>query len=83
MISDDEALPVDRPNLSKDYLAGKAPEDWIPLRKEGSTPKTASTCASEPGLPTSMSARSEVCSPMGLGSPSTNCCSRPVPNRCA
>lgn len=35
MISDDEALPVDRPNLSKDYLAGKAPEEWIPLRKEG------------------------------------------------
>ncbi len=35
MISDDEALPVDRPNLSKDYLSGKAPEDWIPLRKEG------------------------------------------------
>jgi len=35
MISDDEALPVDRPNLSKDYLAGKAPEDWIPLRTEG------------------------------------------------
>ncbi|AYG62459.1 FAD-dependent oxidoreductase [Rhizobium jaguaris] len=35
MISDDEAPPVDRPNLSKDYLAGKAPEDWIPLRSEG------------------------------------------------
>jgi NADPH-dependent 2,4-dienoyl-CoA reductase/sulfur reductase-like enzyme/nitrite reductase/ring-hydroxylating ferredoxin subunit len=34
MISDDEAVPVDRPNLSKDYLVGKAPEDWIPLRKE-------------------------------------------------
>jgi NADPH-dependent 2,4-dienoyl-CoA reductase/sulfur reductase-like enzyme/nitrite reductase/ring-hydroxylating ferredoxin subunit len=35
MFSDDESLPVDRPNLSKDYLAGTAPEDWLPLRKEG------------------------------------------------
>ena len=32
MISADEAPPCDRPNLSKDYLAGNAPEDWIPLR---------------------------------------------------
>src|SRR5262249_30022700 len=32
MLSADDALPYDRPNLSKDYLAGNAPEDWIPLR---------------------------------------------------
>jgi NADPH-dependent 2,4-dienoyl-CoA reductase/sulfur reductase-like enzyme/nitrite reductase/ring-hydroxylating ferredoxin subunit len=32
MLSSDDAPPCDRPNLSKDYLAGNAPEDWIPLR---------------------------------------------------
>ena len=32
LISADEAPPCDRPNLSKDYLAGTAQEDWIPLR---------------------------------------------------
>src|SRR4029077_5561444 len=32
MITADESLPYDRPNLSKDYLAGTAPEEWIPLR---------------------------------------------------
>jgi NADPH-dependent 2,4-dienoyl-CoA reductase/sulfur reductase-like enzyme/nitrite reductase/ring-hydroxylating ferredoxin subunit len=32
MIGGDSALPVDRPNLSKDYLAGNAPEEWLPLR---------------------------------------------------
>jgi len=34
MLSSDPAPPVDRPNLSKDYLAGSAPEDWIPLRPD-------------------------------------------------
>ena len=32
MLSADASSPVDRPNLSKDYLAGTAPEEWIPLR---------------------------------------------------
>jgi apoptosis-inducing factor 3 len=32
MISSDTDPPVDRPNLSKDYLAGQAQEDWMPLR---------------------------------------------------
>jgi nitrite reductase/ring-hydroxylating ferredoxin subunit len=32
LVSADPAEPYDRPNLSKDYLAGTAPEDWLPLR---------------------------------------------------
>ncbi len=32
MISADDSAPYDRPNLSKDFLAGTAPADWIPLR---------------------------------------------------
>ncbi|HKM61356.1 MAG TPA: FAD-dependent oxidoreductase [Acidisphaera sp.] len=32
MLSADASPPCDRPNLSKDYLAGDAQADWIPLR---------------------------------------------------
>ena len=32
MLSSDNALPYDRPNLSKDYLAGTIPLDYVPLR---------------------------------------------------
>ncbi len=32
VLSADESAPYDRPNCSKDYLAGNAPEDWMPLR---------------------------------------------------
>src|SRR5262249_29492564 len=32
LLGADESPPYDRPNLSKDYLAGNAPEEWIPLR---------------------------------------------------
>jgi NADPH-dependent 2,4-dienoyl-CoA reductase/sulfur reductase-like enzyme/nitrite reductase/ring-hydroxylating ferredoxin subunit len=33
MLCSDDAVPYDRPNCSKDYLAGNAPEDWMPLRQ--------------------------------------------------
>ncbi|HXJ42199.1 MAG TPA: FAD-dependent oxidoreductase [Bryobacteraceae bacterium] len=32
LIGNEEPGPVDRPNLSKDFLAGTASEEWIPLR---------------------------------------------------
>jgi NADPH-dependent 2,4-dienoyl-CoA reductase/sulfur reductase-like enzyme/nitrite reductase/ring-hydroxylating ferredoxin subunit len=32
LLSADASPPCDRPNLSKDYLAGSAEADWIPLR---------------------------------------------------
>jgi 3-phenylpropionate/trans-cinnamate dioxygenase ferredoxin reductase subunit len=32
LIDADAEAPYDRPNLSKDYLAGKAPDEWIQLR---------------------------------------------------
>jgi NADPH-dependent 2,4-dienoyl-CoA reductase/sulfur reductase-like enzyme/nitrite reductase/ring-hydroxylating ferredoxin subunit len=34
MLSSDNALPYDRPNLSKDYLAGTIPFDYVPLRDD-------------------------------------------------
>ena len=33
MVSADDTPPYDRPNLSKDFLAGTAPEEWMPLRE--------------------------------------------------
>jgi NADPH-dependent 2,4-dienoyl-CoA reductase/sulfur reductase-like enzyme/nitrite reductase/ring-hydroxylating ferredoxin subunit len=34
LIDRDQEAPYDRPNLSKDYLAGNAPEEWVPLRDD-------------------------------------------------
>jgi NADPH-dependent 2,4-dienoyl-CoA reductase/sulfur reductase-like enzyme len=34
MVGGEASVPIDRPNLSKDYLAGNAPEEWMPLRGE-------------------------------------------------
>jgi apoptosis-inducing factor 3 len=35
MIGRETDPPYDRPNLSKDWLAGKAPDQWMPLREPG------------------------------------------------
>ena len=34
ILSAEDSLPPDRPNLSKDYLAGTAPVEWVPIRNE-------------------------------------------------
>ncbi len=34
LVDPEPEAPYDRPNLSKDYLSGEAPEDWIPLRSK-------------------------------------------------
>jgi NADPH-dependent 2,4-dienoyl-CoA reductase/sulfur reductase-like enzyme/nitrite reductase/ring-hydroxylating ferredoxin subunit len=34
LISREDRAPYDRPNLSKDYLSGAAPADWLPLRSD-------------------------------------------------
>lgn len=34
LLTSESRLPYDKPNLSKDYLVGKAPEEWIPLLTE-------------------------------------------------
>jgi NADPH-dependent 2,4-dienoyl-CoA reductase/sulfur reductase-like enzyme len=35
IVSADRDAPYDRPNCSKDYLAGQAPAEWMPLRPDG------------------------------------------------
>lgn len=35
IVDPDPNAACDRPNLSKDYLAGKAPEEWLHLRPDG------------------------------------------------
>lgn len=34
LLSEDKDPPCDRPNVSKDYLAGNAPEEWLYLRDQ-------------------------------------------------
>ena len=84
MLSNDDAAPVDRPNLSKDYLAGSAPEDWVPLRgddwyAENKIDLRLKTEVDRARSESEAAARSAT----AARSSSTSCCWRPAPSRCS
>ena len=82
MLSSDDAPPVDRPNLSKDYLAGSAPEDWIPLRPDSFYPEHGIELRLEDDRQRHRRAlRAKWFSPMEARCPTTGCCWRPAPSR--
>lgn len=83
MLSDDEAPPADRPNLSKDFLAGKAPESWVPLRGRATIRKTRSISVSGRKRFAWSRAPARSYSPAATPSVMTDCCSRPVQSRYA
>ncbi len=82
LLSADAAAPYDRPNLSKDYLAGNAPEEWIPLRspdfyrKHGIDLRLGARAAHRHGPTRASSSRTAA------AWPSTPSCSQPAPSRC-
>ncbi len=39
MLSNEDGPPVDRTNLSKDFLAGTAPEEWVPIYPDSFYPE--------------------------------------------
>ena len=81
MLSSDDAPPVDRPNLSKDYLAGNAPEEWLPLRDA----KFYSDNSIDLRLKTTVAAidvrAREVTLPTATSFPTIACFSRPARSR--
>jgi NADPH-dependent 2,4-dienoyl-CoA reductase/sulfur reductase-like enzyme/nitrite reductase/ring-hydroxylating ferredoxin subunit len=48
IVSSEGSDPVDRPNLSKDYLAGTAPEEWVYLRTTDALREHGISLVSEP-----------------------------------
>ena len=73
----DKSAPYDLPNCSKDYLAGNAPEEWLPLR----TPSTIATKALPDwragGRPSCDSSQREVLLDDGKTVPFRRSCSPP------
>jgi nitrite reductase/ring-hydroxylating ferredoxin subunit len=82
MLSSDDAPPVDRPNLSKDYLAGNAPEEWVPLRPVTFYSEHAIDLRLKSNV-AAIDVRSCKVVPMGTKSLLTACCLQPALSRSA
>jgi apoptosis-inducing factor 3 len=83
VFSSDDAAPYDRPNCSKDYLAGNAPEDWMPLRPpDFYKDQSISLELRSHVMGIDVKAR-HVTLHDGRSARSTSCSLRPVPNRFA
>ena len=82
MLSSDAAPPVDRPNLSKDYLAGSAPEDWLPLRPDGFYAEAGIDLRLKRDVTSIDARRATSSSPVAARFPMTVCCWRRAPSRC-
>ena len=85
MLSDDDAPPVDRPNLSKDYLAGNGARGMAAAaRRRVLFREQASICASKTKVAGDRcAARAKSSSRTAARCLTTACCSRPAPSRFA
>ena len=82
ILSNDDASPVDRPNLSKDYLAGSAPEDWVPLRDASFYSEHDIDLRLNANVARHRRSLARIVLADGARSLSTGFCSRPAPSRC-
>ena len=82
IVDEEPDSPYDRPNLSKDYLAGNAPEEWIPLRPDGLLRRARHRRRPRPrdGASTS-NAQDARGGRARRRSRTTRCSSRPAPSR--
>ena len=81
LIGDEAPGPVDRPNLSKDFLAGNAPMEWVTLRDDAFYEKLGIEFIKATRSPSSIRKENRSRSRADARSPTTSCCSRPARSR--
>ena len=83
MLSSDDAPPYDRPNCSKDYLAGNAPEDWMPLRPPNIYKEQRHRSSARTEVDRNRCRKRGRCAGQRRSLPFDSCCSPPAPSRFA